>query len=226
MNTRQFRYKFTFESGTQFEYQVNLDEQLHSHTNIEEISNFIEVCDLKYCQCPNCPLTKEESALCPSAVAISRLIPEFEKMNSYERCSVHVLTENREYTKECDIQHGLQSLFGLVLATSGCPRMEFLRSMAKFHLPFSNSEETIVRALSFYLLSKFAKDPTLRDFTIEDLKNNYEELSIVNAALCERISSLEKLDASKNALIVLDTFSQMFKVEFELDFEDISDYIS
>jgi len=164
--------------------------------------------------------------MCPSAMAITDLIPHFEKMNSFERCTVKVTTSDREYIKECDIQHGLQSLFGLVLATSGCPHMEFLRSMAKFHLPFSNSEETIVRALSFYLLKEFSKDATLKTFSINELKENYDKLSVVNVSLCERISSLEKLDASKNAIIVLDTFSQMFNVEFELDFEDIADFIS
>lgn len=227
MGNRIFKYHFIFSDNKVFDYQVNLDENLHSlPKKLSQDPKVLSVCDLNYCKCENCPLTSNESPLCPSAKAMTDLIPKFENMNSYERCTVRVSTPNREYSKECDIQHGLQSLFGLVLATSGCPHMDFLRTMAKFHLPFSNTEETIIRSLSYYLLKAFSKDSKMHNFSLDTLRENYEKLSIVNIALCKRISKLETLDASKNALIVLDTFSQMFKAEFALNFEDIEEYLN
>ena len=37
------------------------------------------------------------------------------------------------------------------MALSGCPVLEQLKPMARFHLPFASVEETIYRAASMYL---------------------------------------------------------------------------
>ena len=47
------------------------------------------------------------------------------------------------------------SLIGIYMVTSGCPIMDKLRPMARFHLPFASTEETIYRAISTYLLGQY-----------------------------------------------------------------------
>ena len=66
----------------------------------------------------------------------------FKDTTSFKKTAVYVETKDRAYVKKCSVQEGLFPIFGLIMATSGCPHMEFLKPLARFHLPFSNVEET------------------------------------------------------------------------------------
>jgi len=62
---------------------------------------------------------------------------------------------NRAYMHETPLHVALSSLIGLYMATGGCPVMERLKPMARFHLPFADEEETMFRAMSAYLLDHY-----------------------------------------------------------------------
>ena len=112
---------------------------------------------------------------------------------------------------------------GLLMPTSGCPRMAFLKPMARFHLPFSTFEETMVRSLSFYLMRQACRDSNEQeDFTVTSFLKSYEGVSEVNHGLLERIKDIGLSgDADQNAIVILDTFAQMLVLNsFRRHFDD------
>lgn len=56
------------------------------------------------------------------------------------------------------MQIGLYSLLGLVMATSGCPHLDFLRPLALHPLPFSSIHETVFRVSSSYLTEQYFRE--------------------------------------------------------------------
>jgi hypothetical protein len=104
------------------------------------------------------------------------------------------------------------------MATSGCPVLDFLKPMARFHLPFANMEETMVRSISFYLLRQYfnKKKGIETDFDLGGLENNYAEIAMVNKGIVARISKLiENGDADQNAITLLDCFALMLGMEIQ-----------
>lgn len=62
------------------------------------------------------------------------------------------MTEERTYSKDTLLQQGLASLLGIVMTTSGCPVLEPLKPMVRFHLPFATLTETVYRMVSMCLV--------------------------------------------------------------------------
>ncbi|WP_304511543.1 DUF6901 family protein, partial [Desulfobacula sp.] len=158
------------------------------------------------------------------------IIKHLDILCSYHQIRVKVIMKNRTITQDTTIQKGISSLMGLVIATSGCPRTRFFKSMARFHLPLADEEETISRAASMYLLKQyFLKNegkPT--DFDLKELIKIYDDMHIVNMAIAERLKAASKTDSAVNAIILLDVFTyvlplsiegylQKFKYLFDLD---------
>ncbi len=178
---------------------------------------------LAYERCINCPLPDEETH-CPAALALATFLPEFKEKPSYEKAVVEVDTPNRVIVSKTTFQSGMASLVGLVCASSGCPRTRFLRPMARFHLPFSDDRETVFRSLSSHLLGLFITSRLANrkpDLSLDQLKADYQELSIVNSALAERMRSAVSRDAALNAVIILDSFAVITPENIESGFEDI-----
>lgn len=228
-----FSYKFTDANQSEFLIDVNVDENKNLIVDKNNMPiELLEKAKLNFHKCSNCPL-QDKVEYCPAGLAILNTTHHFEDINSYEKYAITVSSKNRIYSNECDIQKGLQSLFGLIFALSGCPHTTFLKPMAKYHLPFSDSEETIIRVLSFHLLNNFAdslsqtnnQTKTILEVNIDKLKKNYEQITTINHFLIKRIESIEHKDAARNAMIVLETFSQMLKMEFEFNFEDIKYFL-
>jgi hypothetical protein len=181
--------------------------------------------DLDFYQCNNCPLKVESTLKCPIAVHLNSLVKTFSDKISYTEIEIQVITDQRTYSKKASFQYGLQSLFGLVMATSGCPHMQFFSKMALFHLPFSNMEETMIRATSFYLLdSYFNQNLTEEDaFNLDGLKKIYNQVEEVNHGIIRRIRSIiQEGDATQNAISTLNSFAQMFNVQYEIDLQSYS----
>lgn len=178
---------------------------------------------LAYERCSNCPLP-DETTHCPAAVGLAMFLPSFEAKPSYEKAVVEVETPNRVVVSKTTIQAAAASLVGLVCATSGCPRTRFLRPMSRFHLPFSDERETVFRSLGAHLLGLFITAKLsghAPDFSLDEFKDNYAELSIVNAALAERLRNAVTRDAALNAVIILDSFAQIAPENIDGGFEDI-----
>ena len=114
-------------------------------------------------------------------------------------------------------------VFGLVMATSACPYMDFLKPMARFHLPFSTAEETIVRSVSMYLLHQYfvAKRGGSPDLGLELLETHYEDIQKVNDGILERIKGVVQNDADLNALIILQGFADLLTMAISKDLSKI-----
>ncbi len=165
---------------------------------------------LRVNQCPNCPLDPSVASHCPAAVNMVRLVAHFDQLLSYDKTLVSVTTEERKVFAHTTVQRGICSLMGLLMATSRCPRTAFFKPMARFHLPFATTEETIWRATSTYLLAQYFIHGQYgrADLTFDGLSNIYGEIQIVNKAFARRLRAACRQDSMVNAIILLDMFAK------------------
>ena len=173
--------------------------------------------ELGFRQCPNCPLSPSTTKRCPMAVKFVPLVELFGRLRSYENVTAQVESEARTVTKETSVQRALRSLMGLLAASSDCPRVDFLKPMAHFHLPFSSEEETIFRVASSYLLAQYFRrqQGAQADPGLDGLKAHYRELQQVNEAMANRIRAIKIEDSTINAFVLLDLFAQALSYSME-----------
>lgn len=213
----QFHYHFQFLNGQVKDYDIALDPDslsLIPPDHAPEVSDWVR---LEYKQCRDCPLTPDSHANCPIAVNIMGLVEEFKSVFSYHDCTVTCETAERNYSKETSVMEGLSAIFGIIMATSDCPVMEFLKPMARFHLPFATIEETTVRIASMYLLAQYFKykDQPGMKYDFKALEKHYSRVQVVNEGLLERINSISSEDADKNAIVTLHSLSQFLSMEID-----------
>ena len=172
---------------------------------------------LAFKQCACCPLRANTVNYCPIAVNIAELVDRFKDILSHKDCLVVCETDDRTYSKKTSAMDGLTSIFGIIMATSNCPVMNFLKPMARFHLPFSSVEETMVRSTSLYLLGQYFeyKKGRVNEFDFDRLEKKYANVQRVNEGLLDRIRSLGNQDADKNAIITLHSLSQFLSMEMD-----------
>ena len=108
-------------------------------------------------RCSNCKLD-EKTEYCPVIVNLLDIVDSFSGMNSYKKCDIIIETEEREYhKKDVSLQSAVSSLMGIYMPTSGCPTLDMLRPMVKFHLPFATLDETVYRAVSMFLVAEYLR---------------------------------------------------------------------
>jgi hypothetical protein len=177
--------------------------------------------DFEKCQC--CTLTIDTYPHCPIALNIVELVDAFKDIVSYDDCLVRCITVNRTYSKETSVMEGLSSIFGIIMATSDCPVMSFLRPMARFHLPFSTITETTVRTTSLFLLRQYFEqkraDTHRLDFS--RLEKHYKDVKLVNEGLLKRLKDLGHQDADRNAVVTLHSLSQFLSMEIDYNLNTI-----
>jgi hypothetical protein len=180
-------------------------------------------CTLRTNQCPNCPLDAALESYCPAALNMVRLVERFDQLLSYDKTLVSVTTEERKVFSHTTVQRGICSLMGLLMATSRCPRTAFFKPMARFHLPFASTQETIWRATSTYLLAQYFRngDGTAPDLDFEGLSAIYGEIQIVNKAFARRLRAACQQDSMVNAIILLDMFAKSMPTAIEASLDEI-----
>lgn len=210
------RYEFDFDEQETVFYDVEINDETLALQSIQKTSSPAWT-KLEFQKCECCPLSKEEFLFCPLAANISEIVERFSGVDSHIDCTTKVITEDRTYIRETSVQDGLFSLMGLVMGASECPEMEVFRPMARFHLPFSSDEETIVRTASMYLLKQFFehKRGLIPDLNLERLREQYKKIEQVNQGLINRIKNITSSDSNKNALVILNSWAQMLSVEIE-----------
>ena len=221
METFQITYEFAFRNRKKYVYSLKLNKRTISL--VAEWKRPLPAWTrLEYFQCTVCPLTGEKNPYCPIAANIAELVNDFREIHSTENVRINVYTSERTYMKVAPVQKGLSSIFGMIMATSNCPVMNFLKPMARYHLPFSTGEETIVRSVSMYLLTQYivAKKKGQPDLSLENLERAYSMVQRVNRGICSRIAtaiqeSRGQGDAANNAVVILDTFSQLLQIAVE-----------
>lgn len=207
-NPIYFKYHFEFESGKRLDFEINLDPNTLNIIR-KRVENLPAWTERSYHQCPNCTLEKAEHKYCPIAVEVMDLVTAFKDHVSYEMVNVLVETERRNFSHRVPLQHAVSSLLGIYMTTSGCPIMEKLKPMVRFHLPFASLEETAYRHISMYLTAQFlrAQKGLSTDWKLEHLLSTYAEIHTLNAYFCKRITSDAAKDANLNAVVILSNFT-------------------
>jgi hypothetical protein len=166
---------------------------------------------LNFNKCRICPLSESEHAYCPVAENLAGIVEEFKNLLSHETATVTVTTAERTYGKETAIQQGLAPLLGIVMTTTGCPVMEQLKPMVRFHLPFASIEETIFRMVSMHLVAQYYRHQDGRSaaWNLDGLMRIYSDVSKVNHDFANRMRAAASKDANVNALVSLDCFATM-----------------
>lgn len=179
--------------------------------------------ELAHNQCENCPLRIAEHSHCPAAVHLVGIIERLGRLVSYDQVRVDVHTVERVVTQETTAQQALSSLLGLVIATSGCPRTQFLRPMARFHLPLASETETIYRSAAAFALAQVlkARNGARPDTAFEGLRRAYAELHKVNRGLARRIGAATANDPARNAVVLLDAYTTLLPTTIEQALADL-----
>jgi hypothetical protein len=222
-NTVHYIYTFRLKDGTQRIFDIVLDEQTLAIAQPAR-KTYPSWTALECNQCPNCPLSTTEHSRCPIAVALVDVVDFFKEVPSYGEVDVQLETADRSYTKNTTVQRAIASILGLYMVTSGCPIMDKLRPMVRFHLPFSNASETTYRVISMYLMAQYfrSRKGLETDWELRGLVELYNDIHQINAHFLERLNQIETQDASANALIILDCFAN--QVQLSIDEDNLSDF--
>ena len=220
-NLTQFTYHFNFEDGTQKKFELHLSSEKFEVVR-QETTPLPDWTKLDECKCNNCPLKSEQVPHCPIAVNLSDLVSSFKDRVSFEKVEIRVESANREYLKKTDLQDGIQSIYGLIMATSGCPHMNFFKPMAQFHLPFSQFEETLPRTISIYLLRQhyLLEQGKIAEVNLKSLGECYNEVNQVNRGIGERFKLIKMKDSSKNGVAILDALATLVPMELADGFKN------
>ncbi len=216
-------YRFKFLDGKEKEFLVQLDR-----TNCSLIApkreNLPEWTELAFKQCSNCPLSKEEHTHCPVAVNIIDIVEFFQDSQSIEQAIVEVDTRQRVTKRgKTALFPAISSLIGIHMVTSGCPILDKLRPMARFHLPFADTEETVYRALSMYALAQYFryKKGEKADWDFDGLKKIYQDINRLNIDFSKRLYNDSISEATTNAITSLDCFAQ--EIDFSISEDMLED---
>lgn len=218
-----FDYQFKFDDGTSRGFIARIDSETGALIEDDNMAS-PDWTRLEFHQCSHCPYKVGELTHCPVAQSVARVAEAYKGELSHRATTVFVKTENRFYGKKTDLQTGLQSLFGLVMGASKCSHMSLFKPMARYHLPFSTFDETVVRVLGKYLIGQFlrVKDGGQPDLDLEMLMEKYAKVSIINRFIIQRVRSISKGDADKNAIVILDGFASLLPMELQGGFEHLS----
>ncbi len=216
--TIRFLYSLEFPDNTEKEFEVLLNSKTLELVSKKDLPKPAWT-KLKYKQCEHCPLG-DEHEYCPVAVNLSALVESFKDSVSFESTNVRVKTNERTYEKTTTLQKGLSSIIGIYMVTSGCPVMDKLRPMVRFHLPFGSMEETVYRAVSMYLTAQYLlmRQGKTPDWDLKKLVEIYKAVEHVNRGISMRLSSASEEDANMNAVVILHAYAEMvsFSIEHKL----------
>jgi len=216
----EYRFKIEGEQNETFKVTLDADSLRTMDTARGELPPWTA---LAFHKCTNCPLEDALEPHCPAAVNMLSLVDRFNQLLSYDKTMVVVVTEERTIYGHTTVQRGICSLMGLLMATSGCPFTAFFKPMARFHLPFASTEETIWRATSTYLLAQYFRYRTgiSPDLIFEGLSEIYAQIQIVNMSFAKRLRSACRQDSMVNAIILLDMFAKSMPSAIEESLEEI-----
>ena len=131
-------------------------------------------------------------------------------------------TQERKYLKKVPLQVGLSSLLGIYMVTTGCPILEKLKPMVRYHLPFASIEETTYRSVTMYLLAQFflLRRKNKPDWNLDNLAAIYNDIQVVNKNVCDKLQEIISRDAAANALIKLDYSALYISLRLNQDILD------
>ena len=222
MTHLNIQYQFQLEDGQKEAFDIGLDSKtLESYW--EPSKDLPDWVRLEFHQCSNCPLSPDQDPFCPAAENMVGIVERFADLLSHDQAMVVVKTADRTVSSNTSVQRGICSVMGLLMATSRCPMTSFLKPMARFHLPFATTAETIWRATSTYLLAQYFKlrngeSPDIRFRGLADL---YQDIQTVNMAFAKRLRAACSHDSMVNAVILLDMFAKSMPMAIDESLDEI-----
>ncbi len=219
MQSLKFEYSYRFDDGRTEEFVVHLDPESFDLLDLPP-DDLPEWTRLGFHQCFNCPLDVAYDERCPLAVSLVNLVERMGEVTSFVPVSVEVRTGERTMSRTTSAQEGMSSLMGLLVASSGCPHTAYFRPMARFHLPFASTDETIYRAATMYLLAQYFRERVgiEAELDFEGLLDIYAEVETVNKAMAMRLRKAHN-DSGVNAIVLLDMFAKSMPVAIEESLE-------
>jgi len=205
-----YKYIIRFDSGEEQVIDIQLDPSTLAMIPAKD-EDIPDWALLEFGKCSVCRFTAAQHKHCPIARNLAGITRTFADKASTMTVDVRVTAKDREYFKKTSLQDALSSAIGVCMATSGCPVMDVLRPMARYHLPFASLNETIYRSVSSYLLQQYflkrkGQEP---DWELKKLNRAYDEIKVLNLAIVDRVRKASQKDANYNALIILDIFAKM-----------------
>ena len=214
---RSFTYRFETDTDT-YEY-THQSDTTHDAASDESLPEWTQ---LDYHQCEGCRWVASDR--CPVAVGLIEPAKLLGKLVSYDKVSVTVESEERTYHKETTAQEGLSALFGLIMATSGCPSFAFLKGLAWYHLPFASHEETLFRAISGYLMRNYLEGKALSGEEVtHNIQALYSQVHHTNVGISQRLryGVAPETDSPMNAIVILDSIGSMVPLSAETGLKDL-----
>lgn len=222
MEPISYQYRFCFGNGREEVFNIRLDGK--SLDTLEQLpDNPPEWVRLDNQKCSHCPLDSLEVFFCPLAMQLLPLVQRMGDVTSIDNVDVTVKLDERTVTRSATAQEGISSLMGIITATSGCPHTVFFKPMARFHLPFANTEETFYRAASMYMLGQYYRWQAGKsvDLELEGLLNFYSQVAIVNKGIANRLRAERREDGTVNAIVLLDMFVKSMPVMITETLEEL-----
>ncbi len=216
-------YSFEFGDGYLERFNLELDDDTFLLPADAIVSNKQPWMMLSCHQCPGCTLSEAESAYCPIAVNLGGIIEPLENELAIASVTTRVDMRGRQISKQCDLQEGLSSLIGLVMATSGCPILDKLRPMAYLHQPFAEGDETLFRAATTFLMGQHIRQQRGEETSLDlgGLSELFGQINQLNSAFTQRLDyHFQHDNTSSNAVMLLDSFAEMIPFDLEFVWEE------
>jgi len=219
----RIRYRFDLPDGSQKTLEFGFDPTTFKLQNPPPADPPFWT-ELKFNRCANCPLNEQDHPHCPAALQMAGALEPLKALVSFDTVGVTVLQFERKVYAETTVQQAMSSVFGLIMATSGCPWTDRLRPMARFHVPFAGETETLYRSVSMYLLSREFVPREKRGTdaggfaALEDL---YRNLHIVNRDMSRRLGAAATTDPARNAIALLDSFTLLLPAALERSLDEL-----
>jgi hypothetical protein len=219
----RIRYRFDLPDGSQKTLEFSFDPATFKLLNPAPADPPFWT-ELTFNRCANCPLKEQDHPHCPAALQMAAALEPLKALVSFDTVGVTVLQMERRVYTETAVQQAMSSVFGLIMATSGCPWTDHLRPMARFHVPFAGETETLYRSVSMYLLAQEFAPRDKRGAkaggfaALEDL---YRNLHVVNRDMSRRLGAAAATDPARNALALLDSFTLLLPAALERSLDEL-----
>lgn len=204
--------EYLFQLG---ERAVTFDVSTNGKADARTKESIPEWAQLDYRKCRNCTIPSNDCLTCAMALQVETVIHAFGDNFSTEKVHVRVTTPQREFARDCDLQTGIHSLLGLLMATCGCSHLEPLRMLVNFHIPFCSTEESLRRAVGSYLTKQYfvMRDGGEPDWELRQLEADFSNLAIVNQDFARRLQGIMQKDAVTNAIFGYFATSSLFAAD-------------
>jgi hypothetical protein len=222
VETLEIRYVLSFPDGVVLELPLEFTEGTFEFV-VAERESWPDWTRLDNHRCDHCPLDAAISPECPLARALVGIVEATANLVSHTEVQATAIVPERRIVVDTTVGDALRSLMGLIIPTSGCPHTAYLRPMARFHLPFSSSDETLYRVCSMHRLAQRMRAVAGldEDGAFDDLTRVYADINVVNTQVAERLLEAAGKDSSRSAVALLDVFAQLIPFQFDQALEDL-----